>query len=76
MRFHATIFALSQNVEVLGIDYRIGQRDKVAELLDDAGKGDQCTRIDLLMADWLSDHLAKLTDTTNPLAHGRGFSAR
>ena len=28
MRFHATIFALSQECKVIGIDYRIGKRDK------------------------------------------------
>lgn len=59
MRFHATIFALSQKREVAGIDYRIGKRDKVAAVLSDAGRGEDCCRIDQLTAPWLVD---KLTD--------------
>lgn len=61
MRFHATIFALSQGCQVIGIDYRIGKRDKVAELLDDVGQGENCTRIDLLTSQWLAERLAALT---------------
>lgn len=37
MRFHACIFALSQGVETLGIDYGIAQKSKVAELFEDRG---------------------------------------
>jgi polysaccharide pyruvyl transferase WcaK-like protein len=59
MRFHATIFALSQGIEILGIDYRVGKRDKVAAVLSDAGKGEQCTRIDLMTTEWLLDHFAR-----------------
>ena len=62
MRFHATIFALSQNCKVIGIDYRIGKRDKVAELLDDKGQGEFCTRIDQLTAEWLSERLGRLAE--------------
>jgi polysaccharide pyruvyl transferase WcaK-like protein len=53
MRFHATIFALSQSRRVIGIDYRVGRRDKVAALLDDAGKQDSHARIDEMTSDWL-----------------------
>ena len=60
MRFHATIFALSQNCPVAGIDYRIGKRDKVAAVLSDAGREDDCCRIDQLTADWLSAKLSQL----------------
>lgn len=60
MRFHATIFALSQNCPVLGIDYRIGKRDKVAAVLSDAGFPDNVCRIDELTATWLSDKLTGL----------------
>ncbi len=60
MRFHATIFALSQAAQVIGIDYRIGKRDKVAELLDDLGRGEDVTRIDLLTGEWLADRLGAL----------------
>jgi polysaccharide pyruvyl transferase WcaK-like protein len=58
MRFHATIFALSQKRAVVGIDYRPGKRDKVAALLDDCGKPDQYCRIDELTGPWLADRLA------------------
>lgn len=60
MRFHATIFALSQNIPTLGIDYRIGKRDKVAAVLSDAGFPDNVTRIDQLDAPWLSEKLTTL----------------
>ena len=35
MRFHAAIYALSQKLSVIGVDYRVGIKDKVAALLDD-----------------------------------------
>jgi polysaccharide pyruvyl transferase WcaK-like protein/MoaA/NifB/PqqE/SkfB family radical SAM enzyme len=35
MRFHGCIFALSQGLETLGIDYGIAQKSKVAELFED-----------------------------------------
>lgn len=57
MRFHASIFALSQGCRVVGIDYRIGHRDKVAALLDDFDKGEDCTRIDQLTPEWLVERL-------------------
>ena len=57
MRFHATIFALSQGLSPIGIDYRIGKRDKVAAVLADAGKEDQCTRIDQMTTAWIVDQL-------------------
>ncbi len=60
MRFHATIFALSQNCPVAGIDYRIGKRDKVAAVLTDAGREDDCCRIDQLTAAWLARKLDEL----------------
>ncbi len=65
MRFHATIFALSQHCKVIGVDYRIGKRDKIAELLDDAGMGEYCERIDLLTPDWLLDKLSTLCTDKN-----------
>ena len=61
MRFHAAIFALSQNRRVIGVDYRIGMRDKVAELMDDVDQGENCARIDLLTGEWLAQKLVDLT---------------
>lgn len=60
MRFHATIFALSQGCPVAGIDYRIGKRDKVAAVLSDAGHEEDCCRIDELTAPWLTEKLREL----------------
>lgn len=60
MRFHAAIFALSQGKDVIGIDYVIGKRDKVAAVLTDAGFPENVTRIDQLDASWLSEKLTSL----------------
>ena len=60
MRFHGVIFALSQSLPVIGIDYRIGKRDKVAAVLADAGQEEFCQRIDELQAEWLADQLGRL----------------
>jgi polysaccharide pyruvyl transferase WcaK-like protein len=57
MRFHATIYALAQNVPVVGIDYRVGRRDKVAALLDGCGRSDSYRRIDEMTTDWLLERL-------------------
>ena len=72
MRFHATIFALAQERRVIGIDYRIGKRDKVASLLSDFDQSVNCTRIDELTADWLFERLRALAAS---LPCGRGQSA-
>jgi len=61
MRFHATIYALVQQRKVIGIDYRVGRRDKVAALLTDFGKGDYCTRIDEMTTPWLLQRLTELS---------------
>jgi polysaccharide pyruvyl transferase WcaK-like protein len=60
MRFHATIFALAQELPVVGIDYRPGKRDKVAALLDDFGHSENCRRIDEMTSDWLCERLNAL----------------
>lgn len=58
MRFHAAIFSLAQQRKVIGIDYRIGQRDKVGELLSDFGQSHNCSRIDEMTSDWLLQRLS------------------
>jgi polysaccharide pyruvyl transferase WcaK-like protein len=58
MRFHATIFALAQQRRVIGIDYRVGIRDKVAALLDDWDQSENCCRIDELTSEWLFRRLS------------------
>ncbi len=60
MRFHATIFALAQQRRVIGIDYRVGQRDKVGDLLADFEQSENCRRIDEIEADWLCGRLSAL----------------
>ena len=62
MRFHATIFALAQGRPVIGIDYRIGTRDKVAALLSDVDQSINCSRIDEMSADWLFERLSALSE--------------
>ena len=57
---HTTDTLLAAGKEVIGIDYVIGKRDKVAAVLTDAGFPDNVTRIDQLDADWLSRKLAAL----------------
>ena len=47
-------------------DYRIGKRDKVAAVLDDAGYPDNVTRIDQLDADWLKRKLDALEISGKP----------
>jgi polysaccharide pyruvyl transferase WcaK-like protein len=72
MRFHAVIYALSQRRPVIGIDYRPGRKDKVGYLLDDFGRADACTRIDLLQADWLAERLSALCRGTASADAGSG----
>ncbi|MGQ0734659.1 MAG: polysaccharide pyruvyl transferase family protein [Acidobacteriota bacterium] len=67
MRFHATIYALSQRKPVIGIDYRPGTRDKVAALLADAGAGHNCGAIDTITTEWL---VQRLTELTGPAGRG------
>jgi polysaccharide pyruvyl transferase WcaK-like protein len=66
MRFHATIFALSQGRPAIGIDYRVGQRDKVAALLADFGQSENCGRIDEVTSTWLYEHLRDLVGGKGP----------
>lgn len=60
MRFHGAIFALSQERNVIGVDYRIGKRYKVTAVLTDAGFEQNCRRFDELEAGWLTDMLLEL----------------
>lgn len=70
MRFHATIYAISQRTPVIGVDYRPGKKDKVAALLDDLGEGHNCARIDEMTVDWMFDRLRAQT------SRGRNLSRR
>lgn len=57
MRFHACIFALSQGVPTLGIDYYSHAGGKVGELFSDRSLVDDATRIDTLETHWLVQKL-------------------
>lgn len=58
MRFHATIFALSQNVPTIAIDYMLGKPGKVSRLLEDMGMLEDLNRVDAVTSEWLSKRLA------------------
>lgn len=60
MRFHANIFALSQGLSVVGIDYRPGKRDKVDALHRDRGTIENVRRIDDMSTEWLVQRLTAL----------------
>ncbi len=60
MRFHACIFALSQGVPTLGIDYYAHAGGKVEELFNDRSLIDDVTRIDTLETHWLAQKLEAL----------------
>jgi len=60
MRLHATVFAMAEGRPVIGVDYRVGRRDKVTALLEDAGHADRCCRIDEMTSDWLVERLETL----------------
>jgi polysaccharide pyruvyl transferase WcaK-like protein len=64
MRFHAAIFALSQQRRVIGIDYRVGERDKVGALLEDFGQSENCARIDQVTPEWVCGRLLALAGQT------------
>src|SRR5262249_6107608 len=66
MRFHATIFALSQGCPAIGVDYQLGQRGKVAALLEDFGQSQNCGRIDQITSDWLYERLSSLVAEDGP----------
>jgi polysaccharide pyruvyl transferase WcaK-like protein len=68
MRFHAAIFALSQGRPVIGIDYRVGKRDKVAALLSDFDQYKNCARIDEMSPDWLCERLTALSGSPKAIA--------
>ncbi|MDH3411709.1 MAG: polysaccharide pyruvyl transferase family protein [Gammaproteobacteria bacterium] len=72
MRFHATIFALAQQRNVIGIDYRIGQRDKVGALLDDFGRSANCRRIDEFTSEWLLERLGAFAAGRHAMLSGHG----
>jgi polysaccharide pyruvyl transferase WcaK-like protein len=60
MRFHACIFAITQKIPTLGIDYYPGQGGKVEQLFADAERGDNACRMDTFDVRWLLDSLKRM----------------
>jgi polysaccharide pyruvyl transferase WcaK-like protein len=58
MRLHACVFALSQGLPTLGIDYYPGQGGKVGQLFRDLGRPGDVRQIDAVDGEWLTERLA------------------
>lgn len=61
MRFHASIFAVSQNLPLIGLDYFAGSGGKVSELLSDLGRPDDASTVGRFTSEWLVDRLKLAT---------------
>lgn len=53
MRFHASIFSLSQKIKTIGIDYGIGSQSKVGDLFSEAKFNDSVITVENFTCDWL-----------------------
>jgi polysaccharide pyruvyl transferase WcaK-like protein len=62
MRFHGAIFALTQNVPLIGLAFLPGGR-KVTELLADTGRPEDCSTVAGFTAEWLVDRLTERLET-------------
>lgn len=60
MRFHAAVFALTQKVPLIGVDYFTGA-GKVSELLADQGRPDDACTVARFTSEWLVERLAAAT---------------
>jgi polysaccharide pyruvyl transferase WcaK-like protein/MoaA/NifB/PqqE/SkfB family radical SAM enzyme len=57
MRFHASIFSLSQGIFTIGIDYGVGQKSKVGDLFNELGLKDRVISVDKFNYQWLNEIL-------------------
>jgi len=57
MRFHASIFCLSQNIPTFGIDYMLQGKGKVFELFKDLGRENNVINITDFNEFWLNDNV-------------------
>jgi polysaccharide pyruvyl transferase WcaK-like protein len=71
MRLHACIFALSQGLGVVGLDYYPGQGGKVEQLFTEAGRSEDVRRIDTFQPEWLIDRLSAMRDALVPASTPR-----
>jgi polysaccharide pyruvyl transferase WcaK-like protein len=60
MRFHASIFTLSQRIPTIGIDYSVGRIGKVTELFIDQRKPENVIGVDNFSSEWLLERVAGL----------------
>lgn len=60
MRFHAAVFALTQNVPLIGLDYFTGA-GKVSELLADQGRPEDACTVARFTPEWLVERLRAAT---------------
>ncbi len=61
MRFHASIFAVTQNLPLIGLDYFAGSGGKVSELLSDLGRPEDASTVGRLTPEWLVERLTAAT---------------
>jgi polysaccharide pyruvyl transferase WcaK-like protein len=64
MRFHAAIFALTQNVPLIGLDFFAGG-GKVTEVLADAGQAEDASTIAEFTPEWLAGRLMAQLETSS-----------
>ena len=57
MRFHASIFAVAQNLPLIGLDYFAGSGGKVSELLSDLGRPKDASTVGRFTPEWLVERL-------------------
>lgn len=58
MRFHGCIFSLTQNpTNTIGLDYQIGKKGKVSELMDDFSLSDKVSDLKGLKSEWLTEQV-------------------
>lgn len=58
MRFHGCIFSLTQNPSnTIGLDYQIGKKGKVSELMDDFSLSDKVSDLKGLKSEWLAQQV-------------------
>ena len=61
MRFHASIFAVTQNLPLIGLDYFAGSGGKVSELLSDLGRPKDASPVGKFTPEWLVERLTAAT---------------